>query len=64
MGGGYAGASEDHKALLTGFGLDPVESAITNAAQAAREADGLALMILQRHLKQLCELQMKQLSSK
>lgn len=64
VGGGFTGALESEQVLLSGFGLDPVESAITNAAQAAKEADGVSLMILQRHLKQLCELQLKQLSSK
>jgi hypothetical protein len=62
--GGFTGTRESQQNLLLGFGLDPVESAITNAAQAAKEADGMSLMILQRHLKQLCELQLKQLSSK
>nr|WP_315436118.1 hypothetical protein [uncultured Pseudomonas sp.] len=48
---------------MKGFDLDPIESAITNAAQAAQEAEGLALSILLRHLKKLCDMQLEKLSS-
>lgn len=44
--------------------LDPLESAITNTTQAIVDAEGLTLMILQSHLKKLCDLQLTQLSSK
>lgn len=60
--GGFAGASENQQVLLPGFGLDPVESAITNAAQAAKESHGMSLLILQKHLKELCKLQLARLS--
>lgn len=34
------------------------ESAISTVAAAAKDADGLTLLILQDHLKQLCEAHM------
>lgn len=57
-----AGMPGELKAV--GFGLDPLESAITNTAQAIPEAEGLALTILQSHLKKLCDLQLTRLSEK
>lgn len=44
------------------YQIDPIESAITNTAQAAKDADGLAVLILQKHLKELCILQLAKLS--
>lgn len=41
---------------------DPLESAIYNAASAAQDAEGLTLLILQKHLKKLCTLQLSTLS--
>lgn len=41
---------------------DPLESAIYNAASAASSAEGLTLLILQKHLKELCSLQLARLS--
>ena len=38
-----------------------IESAITNIVCAAKEADGVTLVILQSHLKNLCNLQLKTL---
>ena len=46
---------------LEGFVIDPLESAITNAAQIASEADGMTLMILQRYLQSLCALHLEKL---
>jgi hypothetical protein len=46
------------------FVIDPLESAITNTAQAIVDAEGMTLMILQSHLKKLCDLQLTQLSDK
>lgn len=56
-----AGQVGAHQGFATGYAIDPLESAITNAAQSAAEAEGLTLTILQGHLKQLCEIQRKQL---
>lgn len=42
---------------------DPLESAIYNAASAASGAEGLTLLILQSHLKELCKLQLARLGS-
>jgi hypothetical protein len=39
-----------------------IESAISNTAEAAKGADGITLLILQEHLKKLCDLQIVQLS--
>ncbi len=61
--GGLAGLDVGQAVSLKGFDLDPIESAITNAAQAAQEAEGLALSILLRHLKKLCDMQLEKLSS-
>ncbi len=44
------------------YQIDPIESAITSTAQAAKDADGLAVFILQKHLKELCILQLAKLS--
>lgn len=68
--GGYASSPEAQVAgvlsegatFITGFGLDPLESAISNAASSASGADGITLLILQRHLKELCTLQLARLS--
>lgn len=57
--GGFAG----QQALVPGFGLDPLESAISNAASSASGADGMTLLILQDHLKKLCKLQRDNFSS-
>lgn len=70
--GGYASSPEAQVAgvlsegatFISGFGLDPLESAITNAAQAAHEAEGMTLTILQDHLKMLCDLQLEKLATK
>lgn len=40
---------------------DPLESAIYNAASAASGAEGMTLLILQSHLKELCKLQLAKL---
>lgn len=42
--------------VLSGY---EIESAITATACAAKEADGITLVILQNHLKNLCALQLK-----
>lgn len=42
--------------------LDPLESAISNAASSASGADGMTLLILQKHLNELCALQLARLS--
>lgn len=55
------GQVEALQGYATGYAIDPLESAITNSAQAAAEAQGLTLTILQGHLKQLCETQRKKL---
>ena len=39
------------------FVSDPVSDAISNAASCAQDAEGLTLLILQEHLKKLCEMQ-------
>ena len=44
--------------ILSGY---EIESAITNTVCAAKEADGVTLVILQSHLKNLCNLQLKAL---
>jgi hypothetical protein len=49
--------------LVTGSSLDPIESAITNTAYAATDSAGVTLLILQDHLKQLCETQRAKLSA-
>ena len=43
------------------YSIDPVESAITNAAQAAADAEGMTLLILQHQLKKLCDMQLENL---
>jgi hypothetical protein len=52
-----------HGELATGFGLDPLESAITNTAQAATDSKGAPRLILQDHLRSLCETQRAKLSA-
>lgn len=47
---------------FSSYQIDPIESAITSTAQAAKDADGLAILILQKHLKELCILQLAKLS--
>ena len=39
------------------FVSDPISDAISNAASCAQGAEGLTLLILQEHLKKLCEMQ-------
>lgn len=39
------------------FADDGLSTAINETAYSAREADGVTLLILQDHLKQLCEMQ-------
>ena len=56
------GKVEALQGFTTGYAIDPIESAITNAAQAANEVEGLTAVILQEHLKQLCEMQRRRLS--
>ena len=48
------------EALPDGYAL---ESAIRNAAEAAKGQEGLALTVLERHLKSLCDLQLEQLKA-
>lgn len=43
---------------------DRIESAISNAAYAAKDAEGVTLLILQDHLKRLCKQQRKLLKGK
>lgn len=43
---------------------DRIESAISNAAYAAKDAEGVTLLILQDHLKQLCKQQRKLLKGR
>lgn len=43
---------------MSNYGL---ESAISSTAEAAKDAEGLTLLILQDHLKKLCKMQRKQL---
>ncbi len=39
-----------------------ISFAISNAAEAAKDADGVTRLILQKHLKELCELQLGHLA--
>lgn len=39
-----------------------INFAISSAADACRDTDGVTLLILNRHLKALCELQLSKLS--
>ncbi|MDH2121893.1 hypothetical protein N5J75_01545 [Pantoea brenneri] len=39
-----------------------ISFAISNAAESAKEADGVTRLILKKHLKELCELQLNYLA--
>ena len=39
-----------------------IESAISSTAEATKGTDGLSAMILNNHLKELCEMQLKYLT--
>ncbi|WP_223448474.1 hypothetical protein [Pseudomonas sp. BF-R-19] len=49
--------------VATGYSIDPLESAISSTAQAASESVGLTAVILQDHLKLICELQRQKLAA-
>lgn len=57
------GKVEALQGFTTGYAIDPLESAITTAAQTANEVQGLTALILQSHLKDLCAIQKKKLSA-
>ena len=49
--------------VATGYSIDPLESAISSTAQAASESVGLTAVILQDHLRRICELQQHKLAA-
>ncbi|MNJ59034.1 hypothetical protein D3C77_546970 [compost metagenome] len=46
---------------LPAFTVDPLESAIANAASSLEGVEGLGRLILEAHLKELCALQLQKL---
>lgn len=56
-------SAEELQGFTTGYAVDPLESAINNTVSAATDAEGLTLILLQDHLKQLCEIQRTKLSA-
>lgn len=46
---------------LPAFTIDPLESAIANAASSLEGVEGLGRLILEAHLKELCALQLQKL---